>query len=341
MNPAWPAIFPIALIPLLFHWMPLWRRNGIWFGVTVAPGYSDGPEAHDVLHRFRIAVWLVALAAVAVAALVPSAAFPWAFPAAMMLEIGGALAAFAHARRRTRPHAVRPGPRSASLVCEPEGLPGGIAAGLVPFAVLGAAAFYLYRYWDLIPQRIPVHWDMLGAPDRWAERSWQSVYTPLLVGAVHTGLMLLIALGILRASPRGRVAANAAASAQFRRVLLQFLIAAVWGMSLLLAALALLPRSQNSLGGLPLILIVGLLLLGVVFVWRIVRISRTTGSGGDGTPDECWKLGLFYVNSADPAIFVQKRLGIGYTCNFGNRMTWLCLAMIVLISLIPVLLRYL
>ena len=28
---------------------------------------------------------------------------------------------------------------------------------------------------------------------------------------------------------------------------------------------------------------------------------------GDRTRDECWKLGLFYVNRSDPALFLEKR----------------------------------
>src|ERR1035438_1663055 len=145
MTRAWSTIFPIALLPLIFHWMPLWRRNGIWFGVTVAPGYEDCPQARTVLHSYRIAIWLLALAAITVTAFGPPAIFPWAFPVAMTLEIGGALAAFAHARRQTLPHAVRPGPRSASLTSAPEGLPGGVAAVLVPLATPAAAPLYLYQ----------------------------------------------------------------------------------------------------------------------------------------------------------------------------------------------------
>jgi hypothetical protein len=333
----------MALLPLIFHWMPLWRRNGIWFGVTVAPGFSDGPEARSVLHRFRIAIWLLALAAVTATALGLPANFPWAFPAAMTLELGGALAAFAHARRQTLPHAVRPVPRSASLTSAPEGLPGGVAAVLVPLATLAAAALYLYLNWNRIPERFPVHWGIDGSPDRWSGRTWLGVYTPLLLGAVHCGLMLLIALGILRASPRGRVAANAAAGAQVRRVTLQFLVAGVWGMALVLAAVSVdrvLP--DRPFGNLPPALIsVGFIALAVPFVWRLIRIGRTLGSGGDGTPDRCWKLGIFYFNPADPAIFLEKRFGIGYTINFGNRTTWLFIGLIVVFSQIPELLRYL
>jgi uncharacterized membrane protein len=182
---------------------------------------------------------------------------------------------------------------------------------------------------------------MFGRIDVWADRGWQSVFAPLLLGAVHVGLMFLIALGILHASPRGRVAANAAASAQFRRVMLQFLVATTWGMALVLAAAALVPRSPKSLETLPVLLTIGLVALAIPFLWRLVRVVRTMGGGGDGTPDECWKLGFFYFNPADPAIFVEKRLGIGYTCNFGNPTTWLVLGLILLFSLVPVLLRYL
>jgi uncharacterized membrane protein len=344
MNRAWPAIFPIALLPLIFHWMPLWRRNGICFGVTVAPGYTDGPEARTVLHRFRIAIWLLALAAVTVTALALPANFPWAFPAAMIVELAGALAAFAHARRQTLPHAVRPSPvRSASLTDAPEGLPGGAAAVLVPLAALAAAALYLYLNWSRIPERFPVHWGIDGSPDRWSGRTWQGVYAPLLLGAVHCGLMLLIGIGILRASPRGRVAANAAASAQLRRVILQFLVAAVWAMALLLAAVSLVPvLGESPLANWPPILIaLGILALAIPFLWRLVLIGRTTGGGGDGTPDQCWKLGIFYFNPADPAIFLEKRFGIGYTINFGNRTAWLFGGLVLLFSLVPVLLRHL
>ena len=262
----------------------------------------------------------------------------------MTLEIGGTLAAFAHARRQTLPHAVRPSPlRSASLTLAPEGLPGGAAAALVPFTILAAAALYLYLNWSRIPERFPVHWGIDGSPDRWSGRTWQGVYTPLLVGAVHSGFMLLIALGILRASPRGRVAANAAATAQFRRAMLQFLVAAVWGITLLLAVVSLAPvLTERPPGNLaPILVSVGLIALAIPFLWRIIRINRTIGSGGDGTPDECWKLGMLYFNPADPAIFVEKRFGVGYTCNFGNRMIWLFLGLIVVFSLIPLLLRFL
>jgi uncharacterized membrane protein len=49
----------------------------------------------------------------------------------------------------------------------------------------------------------------------------------------------------------------------------------------------------------------------------------------DRTPDDCWYLGSIYVNAKDPAIFVQKRIGFGYTVNMGNRLAWLIMGSLV------------
>jgi uncharacterized membrane protein len=124
---------------------------------------------------------------------------------------------------------------------------------------------------------------------------------------------------------------------------LQFLVATVWFMALLLAAVSVVRvHAESAFGNLPPMLIaLGLIALAIPFLWRIIRINRTLVSGGDGTPDECWKLGFFYFNPDDPAIFVEKRMGLGYTCNFGNQTTWLALGLTVLLSLIPLLLGYL
>jgi uncharacterized membrane protein len=60
------------------------------------------------------------------------------------------------------------------------------------------------------------------------------------------------------------------------------------------------------------------------------RAMVNTGSApvGDHTPDACWKWGIFYVNAEDPSILIEKRFGIGYTLNFGNRWTWVLLALL-------------
>ncbi|HEU4689717.1 MAG TPA: DUF5808 domain-containing protein, partial [Vicinamibacterales bacterium] len=52
---------------------------------------------------------------------------------------------------------------------------------------------------------------------------------------------------------------------------------------------------------------------------------------GDATPDGAWKVGgLFYFNPHDPAVWVEKRFGLGYTLNMGNARAWLLIGMMLL-----------
>jgi uncharacterized membrane protein len=43
---------------------------------------------------------------------------------------------------------------------------------------------------------------------------------------------------------------------------------------------------------------------------------------------------MFYINPSDPALFVEKRFGIGYKVNLGNRWSWIFLV----ITLLPLIL---
>jgi uncharacterized membrane protein len=64
---------------------------------------------------------------------------------------------------------------------------------------------------------------------------------------------------------------------------------------------------------------------------RVSALQAAPGAPiGDRTPDNCWKLGVIYVNRADPSLFVEKRFGIGYTLNMGHPITWVLLCVILL-----------
>ncbi|WP_225872663.1 DUF5808 domain-containing protein [Pedobacter frigoris] len=46
------------------------------------------------------------------------------------------------------------------------------------------------------------------------------------------------------------------------------------------------------------------------------------------TDRKYWKLGLFYYNPDDPAVFVEKRFGIGFDFNWAHRKSYYYLIMI-------------
>ena len=58
----------------------------------------------------------------------------------------------------------------------------------------------------------------------------------------------------------------------------------------------------------------------------LAKVGSDGRPRGDATPDACWKCGLVYWNSADPALFVEKRFGVGYILNFAHRGAWFAVA---------------
>ena len=50
--------------------------------------------------------------------------------------------------------------------------------------------------------------------------------------------------------------------------------------------------------------------------------------------DRYWKGGALYYNPKDPAILVGKRFGVGWTFNFGHRVTWAVFAAIILVPVL-------
>jgi hypothetical protein len=54
---------------------------------------------------------------------------------------------------------------------------------------------------------------------------------------------------------------------------------------------------------------------------------------GDRTADSHWIGGLIYFNPTDPAVFVERRMGIGWTLNFGNLWSWTSLITVAAIVL--------
>ena len=72
---------------------------------------------------------------------------------------------------------------------------------------------------------------------------------------------------------------------------------------------------------------------------RAIAPDARGGIHGDATPDAGWKGGFVYYNPNDPALLVERRMGIGWTLNMANRCSWLILGATVLAIVISNLLR--
>jgi uncharacterized membrane protein len=171
----------------------------------------------------------------------------------------------------------------------------------------------LQAHWGQIPLRFPVHFGFNGEPDRWATRSFRSVFGPLIFGGELILYLFGMALAIWYGSRRSRM----------RRPILAILIAVDWTMGLIFGGIAVRPAGQ-ILVPLPVLVLAPLLLLIPATVYA-TRVSRNPSEPLDPTPNECWKGGIVYKNPDDAALFVERRDGVGYTVNMGNRWSWLLL----------------
>ena len=291
--------------------LPHFSPRGYCFGVTVPPEFRATDAARAALRRYH---WHVALsigvAALAVIYLAPrSPALAGAIAPLVPLLAG--MAAFF--RERSSLHAaVQAAPAVTPLpLGNGHHFPPWLAWALPPFAFPLAAALYLHAHWDRIPERFPIHWGSSGQPNGWAHRTAGGVYGPLLFAAGLMLLMLLLGLAMYYGSRH---------SPQMLSVL-KILIGVTYFLGLLFSGIGLLPVLTIS----PMVFVALVPVFVVALLVYSFKCATDPAMTTETTPDECWTLGSVYYNPRDPAIFVQKRIGFGYTFNFGHRLSWVIL----------------
>ena len=286
-----------------------------YFGLTVAPGFRESDTGRAIRRVYNVAI---AIAAISAAALMIS--LPETAPVTMLLLPVAACIAFFYARSRVQSYSSPAVPvREAEISRRPERLPLWTLLALPPFAIPAIVAAYLNARWDQIPARFPVHWGLDGRPNRWVERTRHGVYGPLWFSAAILAMLIVIGLAGYYGSRRSAM----------RVAMLKIMISVMYLMGFVFALVGLLPLHHFSL---VVFMLPMLLFVGVILVYSY-RLSSDPDMTADETPDSAWRLSSIYYNRADPALFVQKRIGLGYTLNFGNPMSWLIIGM--MLALIP------
>jgi uncharacterized membrane protein len=327
MSPQILFVLLLILMSALFHIIPGLTRPDLFFAVTVAREFRRTSDARRILRRYRAIVWSFTLVA-SVLELVAGMAV-----AAVLLQLLGFLWALVGGHRAARTYAATPSSiLEVDLAMPQERLPGGPIVALLPVLFLGALGLWVGFHWDRLPREFPVHWGMHGA-DRWVTTSPVAVFGFLAAHAFACLLLIGIAWGLLYWSRRiSTTGAGAASERRFRRRLVQLLIVSAY--FLVCPAWFGLFHAASAV-----INVWGLALATVVAAFTVSLMHGGQGGSrtaviagatpvGDRTPDACWRWGLFYVNPADPSILIEKRFGVGYTLNFGNRWTWVVLALL-------------
>jgi uncharacterized membrane protein len=287
-------------------------------------------------------IWLLALVAAAFEATSPTPVISG--PTLLAQTFGGAVA-FWNARRRVLPRAVAPAAIREADVGPRPGLPGGLAGQLGPFLILLAAAAYVALNWEDVPARFPTHWNLAGSPNGWTAKSVPGVFRGLAVALVACTMMWFTSYAVLRWTRLPRVTgADGRQGRRVRQVNLLATLAYEYLIALLLSWTTVVSMFADEPGQrrLPLAFRVApfAVLICGTFVIRLMRGEAAAGRPpvGDTTPDSNWVLGRVYVNRRDPALFVEKRFGLGYTLNLGNPVSWLVVIVGVVALSIPLLL---
>ena len=203
--------------------------------------------------------------------------------------------------------------------------------------VAGLAVMAILRY-PALPARLPVHFGINGVANRFAAKS---VAALLAVVGIPAALALALAAGAhwlpTLSAPLDPAAPEASAEQQavfvHRTQMILGGAADLVAIESLLIALAM-SRTAAYARVMPIVAGVGLPVLLVAFV---LTIALRTGQGGHRInaghtsstglsardDDRLWWAGQLYVNRDDPAFLVPKRVGFGYTLNFGHPGAWL------------------
>ena len=295
-----------AILGAILLLLPNMTRRSLLFAVQVAADFRRRPEARRALGMFRWAVAIAAAVGLLAQAISASSAVNLAATLALLVVTG---VAYYKANRLIAPFAVKSdGTRSVVLSETPERLPRVVWLAIAPFVLLAAAAVYLQLHWASIPLRFPIHFDMDGTPNGWAERTIKGVYWPLVFGAELCAWFVICGLAGWYGARRTHM----------RLTMLEIMLGVEFALSLLFATIALLPLLAIPIWAVaasPLCLMIPVVVVAI-------KRSSEPSDPPEKTPDECWKGGVLYYNPNDPVVFLEKRAGFGYTMNFANPWAW-------------------
>lgn len=324
INLSWTLA--VLLFGALEYLMPELTRREVMFSVTV-PRELMQSAGSGVVRRYRRT-----LAASIVLALITVLANPhmlsgWSGGSAFAIEYAGFVIAFFTARRQIQKHAIAAAPIRDADLTEHDPSSAVVVVVALPLLAMGSVALWTYNHWNVLPDLYPIHWTLGLEPDAWVRRTPMHVYglLGLLTGA--TALIAVLCFGLLFWSRRLGASRRSDRSATVAITLLLFA-------EYVMAANAMLPLGLSA-DGTELAIFIAIVGASayLIVVGRGGAFSGHSGRfapSSDPTPDAAWKAGLLYFNPDDPALFVEKRFGLGWTINFGNPWAWavVCMAFI-------------
>ena len=207
---------------------------------------------------------------------------------------------------------------------------------LYPLIILLSLAA-LWLVWPQIPDPAPTHFSMDGQGDAWTEKG-PRLWVPILAINVFLAVVMIGVHYVTRATRRQIDAANPEESLARDMLFRRYMSIAILAMGVLtlvyMNILQILTLTGTMVSTEVIIFTIAFML---VLIAGIIFFMFRIGQGGSRLDlqkkeahhaqnyddDKYWILGLFYFNPADPAVFVEKRFGLGMTANLARPLAWI------------------
>lgn len=202
-----------------------------------------------------------------------------------------------------------------------------IAYGASLLLIVGVSIFLCINY-DKIGDKIIMHTDFEGNVTDMRDKTYLNVFYPGLVSLVSLAMFYFINLMVIKVRPRiskENPEKSLENNRKAKKAWTYYLGLNAFVMTLLFEiGVNFLALKNNSL---PLYILTGLTIL--LSIGGVIYLGIKVGTDGSRLDkmedfsfeedDKYWILGgHFYNNPYDPAIFVAKRIGVGYTINIGR-----------------------
>jgi uncharacterized membrane protein len=201
---------------------------------------------------------------------------------------------------------------------------------------------------DRMPDRVPMKFDLQGNVSHWADKSVGLLFFAPLAQLFVSITFILVYFSIRNA--KRQIDASNPEESKIRIIIFRkaWSLFTVFGGLLMLVMFTFMQLSFVGIitnptaimaitTGPAIILIITAIVLSVKVGQGGSRVTIKTGSDNQVTAvnrddDQYWKYGVFYVNRNDPALFLEKRAGIGWTLNFGHPLSWVIIIGFVLFT---------
>ncbi|MBC1727802.1 DUF1648 domain-containing protein [Listeria seeligeri] len=223
---------------------------------------------------------------------------------------------------------------------------------IVPFLIFIITLAITVVFYQQAPMTFPTHFNMNGTVTNTVVKSPRIALLFPMLQLAMIGLFIFINFVIARSKqqvenekPSDSLKRNMLFRQIFSKAMLimctilviDFLVTQV----VILLALPIEIMTVTMLGSVV-IIIFGLVLLSVKVGQGGSRLKFSDEPDGANKPirddDAFWKAGIFYFNRNDPALFVEKRFGIGWTINAARPVAWLSFLVIILLIVLITLL---